>query len=195
MKRSFIVGVFLVIIISGCATSGNMESQLKHLKEEIYAEIRYQTGSVRDDLKKEFKTVESNLKNEIVEIRETHKKDKMEIDKTLIDHQKQIFNNRLVNEDNARRVYLLESIITARTSIAPQIKEGYITFVSDDEVSISLGSINGVKAGDNFGVYKGKDKIATIRIDVVEVNSSKGIMLSKERAISIGDKVEIENKE
>lgn len=52
-----------------------------------------------------------------------------------------------------------------------------------------------MRAGDYFEVNKDQEKIATIRIDTVEPNSSKGVVINKDKQISIGDKVEVEKKE
>lgn len=198
--------VLFLIMICGCASGGDMELRLRQLREETYAEIRNQASYLRDGFKKDLKDVENGIKkdmkdvqkdlqSQIVEMRETQKKDKIETDKTLIDHQKQIFSSKTIIEDNTRRVYYLESIITSRTPSAAQVKDGFITFINENEVSISLGSVNGVRAGDYFEVNKDQEKIATIRIDTVEPNSSKGVVVNKEKQISIGDKVEIEKKQ
>ncbi|MDP3013791.1 MAG: hypothetical protein Q8M92_06070 [Candidatus Subteraquimicrobiales bacterium] len=183
--------MFVLLNMFGCASSGDMELRLRQLREES----RNQTAETTDSLKKNIKEVENNLQKEISDVRATHNKDNLEINKTLIDQQKQIFNNRAILDETARRIYLLESIVTSRNAVAPETKAGFVTFIDDQGISISLGSINGVKAGDYFGVYKDTERIGTIRIDTVEVNSSKGMVLNKTNSISIGDKVEMDKKE
>ncbi len=117
-------------------------------------------------------------------------------DKSLIDHQKQILQNKRYLEDTARRVYFMESLICARSAVVPQVKEGYVTFVDGNRISISLGSVNDVKVGDNFAVLRDTYKIGTIQIDTLEMNSAKGVVInvSKDKTIIIGDKIEIEKK-
>ena len=192
MKRLDIVCVFIVIMVVCCNCGGGAESQVRQLREELKSEIRYQTNAVRDSCNKDIKEVDSNLQKEIDDVKETHRKDTVQIDKTLIDHQKQIFSNKTMLEDSARRVYLLESIITSKTPVVTQTKEGYVIFVKGSEVSISLGGMNGINEGDHFVVFKDSDKIGTIKIESVETNSSKGTILQSSGTISIGDKVEIE---
>ncbi len=193
-----------VIFVSGCAS--DMESQLRYVKEEIYREMRNQNSNIRDDLRKEIKDVEvgnkkdikdlqSSLKSEINDLREAQRKYSMETDRTIIDHQKQIFQNQTVMQDSARRVYLLEALLAAKVPVASQTKnEGYITYIEDKNVSISIGTVNGIKTGDIIDVYRDKDKIGTIEIEVVDLNSSKGKLLESSMLISVGDRVELTKK-
>ena len=199
--------VFIVIVmVSGCASNDGLEMQIKQLREEVYSEIRTQKTDVRDSLRKEIKDSEGemkkyiqdeqkNLQNQISEVKEMQKKYAFETDKSLIDHQRQIFQNKAVMEDTARRIYMIESVITSKSPIVPQqISEGFITFVENKKVALSLGSINGIKVGDQFGVFRDKEKIGTIEINTVERDSSQGLIIENSKGIFLGDRVEIEKK-
>lgn len=199
--------VFIVIVmVSGCASNDGLEMQIKQLREEVYSEIRTQKTDVRDSLRKEIKDSEGemkkyiqdeqkNLQNQISEVKEMQKKYAFETDKSLIDHQRQIFQNKAVMEDTARRIYMIESVITSKSPIVPQqISEGFITFVENKKVALSLGSINGIKVGDQFGVFRDKEKIGTIEINTVERDSSQGLIIENSKGIFLGDRVEMEKK-
>ena len=198
----FIISVFF----SGCASNDGLEMQIKQLREEVYSEIRTQKTDLRDSLRKEIKDSEGemkkyiqdeqkNLQNQISEVKEMQKKYAFETDKSLIDHQRQIFQNKAVMEDTARRIYMIESVITSKSPIVPQqISEGFITFVENKKVALSLGSINGIKVGDQFGVYRDKEKIGTIEINTVERDSSQGLIVENKKEIFLGDRVELDKK-
>jgi ABC-type microcin C transport system permease subunit YejB len=195
-----------IVIFAGCASNDGLEMQIKQLREELYSEIRTQKTDVRDSLRKEIKDSEGemkkyiqdeqkNLQNQISEVKEMQKKYAFETDKSLIDHQRQIFQNKAVMEDTARRIYMIESVITSKSPIVPQqISEGFITFVENKKVALSLGSINGIKVGDQFGVFRDKEKIGTIEINTVERDSSQGLIIENSKGIFLGDRVEIEKK-
>lgn len=222
MKYIWNIGVLASLSLYGCASMDDVELRMNRLRTELHSEMRAQTDQIkqtfRSDIKdmegenrqninnvknsldkdlkdvaseskKELNSVKSTLTKEIGELKVLQNKYAMETDKILVDHQKQIFQNKELVSDLMRRVYLLESIVTSRTSVQ---KEGYVTFVSNDTVSISLGSANGVRAGDYFGVYKETEKIGVIKIDTVEVDSSRGVVIKKVTAISIGDRVDLE---
>jgi hypothetical protein len=211
-----------ILFIYGCASMDDVELRMNRLRTELYSEVRNQTNNVREASRNDIKDMEGENKKDINNVRDISRKDLQDVeseskkdinnvkislmkeidelkhvqnkyvaetDKTSVDHQRQIFQNKALVNDLLRRVYLLESIVTSKTSVQ---KEGYVTFVSDDIVSISLGSANGVRAGEYFGVYKETEKIGAIKIDTVEVDSSKGVVVNKVTAISIGDRVDPE---
>jgi exonuclease VII large subunit len=182
-----------------------MDRKSRQLKDEIYAEMKMHIDNMRITFKKELKNLDNenkksfeNLTNkvqtEMTQAMELQKKYALETDKTLIDYQKQILQDKLILEDTARRVYLLESIVSAKAPVVPQFKGGYVTFVDGNRISISLGGVNEVKVGDYLGIYKDTKKIGTIQIDTVAMNSSKGVVINikKGKTINIGDKIEIE---
>jgi hypothetical protein len=206
-----------VLFIAGCAGNGGLETQMKQLRAELFSEIKSRNAELyegfRKDIseseersKKNFLDLESKtrkdmvslsktLQNELSEVKETHNKYSIETDKTLLDHQKQIFQNKGFLDDNARRVYMLETIVTTRNaSVSPLMKEGYITFIDKKKVAFSLGAANGVKSGDKCLVYKNNENIGTIIIDAVERESSRGTILESRKDVSIGDKVELGKK-
>lgn len=212
MRRLALAVVFLagVLSVTGCASSGDLERRVAQLREDIYRdikdqsrstkdEIRKQVGETEDRLGKEVKAVDDSQKKaqvslgeEIVKIKETHDKDNIETGKTLIDHQKQIYSDRAMLEDTARRVYLLEKIVMSMTPAPKQSKSGYVTDANGDSVAISLGSVNGVNTGDMFTVSSGGEAIATVRVDTVEPNSARGKVISSTggASVSVGDDVE-----
>lgn len=185
LRLRSIVSSLLLLILFGCA--GDMDLRLRQQREEIYTEVQRQLSEIR--------SAQNEMKKEINDIKKTQERESLELNKNLVDQQKQIFSDRAVLDETSKRVYFLESIITTRTPIAPQMKDVFVTFVQDDEASISAGSVSGVRTGDCFGVYKNAEKIGTIRIDIVEVNSSKGQITNKTQPVSIGDRVEMEKKE
>jgi hypothetical protein len=185
MRRLLSMGaLFVVLALAGCA--GDMDLRLRQQREEIYNQVQRQYNELRQ--------TQNVLQKEIDELKAAHGKDLMEANKTLLDHQRQIFSDRDVLNETSKRVYFLESIITARTPVASQIKDTFVTFVRDDEVSISAGSVSGVRTGDLFSIYKKNEKIGALRIDIVEVNSSRGQITEKTEPVSIGDRVEPEKK-
>jgi hypothetical protein len=70
----------------------------------------------------------------------------------------------------------------------------FITYVENKKVSISIGSNNGVRAGDQFTVYKDKDIIGFVEIEVVERESSSGNIIDSSKQISVGDRIELKKK-
>ena len=205
-KQFGFLAVSLFFVISGCATSGDIEMRTKQLKEEVYAEMKMRIDNMRDTFKKElkdatnenkqnFEDLKNNVQTAMTQTKELQKKYALETDRTLIDQQKQILQDKLILEDTARRVYLLESLVSAKAAVIPQVKDGYVTFIDGNRVSISLGSVNEVRLGNYFGIYKGTDKIGSIQIDTVEMNSSKGVVinLTDGKKINIGDKIQLED--
>jgi hypothetical protein len=84
-------------------------------------------------------------------------------------------------------------LMTARRATPPEQREGYITFVKEKQVAISLGSESGVRTGEIFEVYKGgslKNQIASIRILSVEAESANAEIMNQSDTISIGDRVD-----
>ncbi len=215
MKR-FVICVSAAWLLSGCASSNTMEVQLKQMKEEIYATMRNNMRDQGETLRSEIKGTEDrskadmnemnrnigkdiaefkkSLEKDMSDIKDVHKKYSIETDKTLNDQQRQIFQNKTVAEDSARRIYMLEQIIP-RGPVTPQpIREGFITYVENKKVSISIGSNNGVRAGDQFMVYKDKDNIGIVEIEVVERESSSGNVIESSKQLSVGDRIELKKK-
>jgi hypothetical protein len=111
----------------------------------------------------------------------------------MIDLQKDFLANKRVVEDTARRTYLLEMLMTARRATPSEQREGYITYVKEKQVAISLGGESGVRTGDLFEVFKGgsgKKQIASIRILSVEAESAAGEIVNQTDTVSIGDRVD-----
>ncbi len=216
MKRIVFCAAVACLFV-GCASSNTMEVRLRQMKAELNETMRSQMRDQIENMKAEIREVDARNKNEIKEmsrgigkdmadlkksiekemsdIKETQKKHAVETDKTLIDQQKQIFQSKTVIDDSARRVYLLESIITSRGTVASHpTREGFVTYVESKKVSVSLGSSNGVRAGDQYAVYKNKDKIGLVEIEIVELESSSGNIVKSSKPISVGDRIEQEKK-
>ena len=218
MGRFRELALFLaVMFLGGCASSGALETQIQQLRAEINNKMSSRDAELRGEIKREAVRAEEKTRKDQIdlearirkdlsdldksvqgamsEIRETHRKYTVETDKTLLDQQKQIFQSKTVLDDNARRVYMLETIVTARSVVVPQqMWEGYVTFVEGNKASVSLGNMNGLKVGDRFEVVKDNAKIGVIEIEAVERETSRGAILPESKKISIGDKVETEKK-
>ena len=129
-------------------------------------------------------------------VKDTDNKRDLEIEKinlALNEIKEEQANIRMIAEENERRISQLELPLA---SAQPQEKriEGYITFVKEFTVFISLGKNNGVKLGDVFDVYKGKEskeKIASFTITAVDLESSSGEIENKTQDVDVGYFVKI----
>jgi len=124
-------------------------------------------------------------------VKDTDIKRDLEIEKinlTLSEIKKEQANIRAIAEENERRISQLEP---STASKRPQEKriEGSITFVKESTAFISVGKDAGVKLGDVFGVYKNresKEKIASLKITVVDLGASSGEISERTQDISAG---------
>lgn len=198
MRSSWVTLIFLAVILSGCATPGIDEARLKVSEMELRSEFREQLDAakqelrqeLRQEIKNESRALESEIKGAgdgaqagLTELRGLHDKDNIEL-------QKEIFNNKKMIEDQAKRIYLIESIVTAKAAAPAHVEEeGLVTYVDGINISISLGSGDKVKPGDVFGIYKGGRKIASGKAIKVDTNSSEAMVVSKKEEISVGDSV------
>jgi hypothetical protein len=200
MKRIMII--MFVLVCAGCATSGNVDELMKQLNE-LTEKTKQANESLKNDYKRDLATAQQslqtdynnkfdNFKKELDAQKEVHQKDMKEVNVTLIDIQKDFFQNRRLTEDNARRTYIIESLIAATRSTPEERAEGEIVYLKDNDVTTSLGSKHGLKAGDMLAVYKNsssQEKLATIRIMVTETTQSKGEIVEKSAAIARGNVV------
>ena len=180
---------FLFLFLMGCANTEGLETQIKMLRTEMQTQLETQNKMLRSDMQ----TQNQSLSQKIADLKTTHEKDTKEIQTSIIDLQKDFFANKRVVEDTARRTYLLEMLMTARRATPSEQREGYITYVKEKQVAISLGGESGVRTGDLFEVFKGgsgKKEIASIRILSVEAESAVGEIVSQTDTISIGDRVD-----
>lgn len=185
--------VLLFWFLVGCANTEGLETQMKILRTEMQTQMETQAKMLRNDMQ----TQNQSLIQKITDLKALHDKDSKEINTLIIEIQKDILANKRVVEDNARRVYLLEMLIAARRPTPYEQREGFITFVKDKQVAISLGSQSGIRVDEIMEVYKGgslKKQIALIKILTVEPESSSGEIISQIEAVSIGDRVEIKKK-
>ena len=95
---------------------------------------------------------------------------------------------RAMVAENEIRIFQLEP---STTSKRPQKKrqEGAVTFVKESTVFISLGKKDGVRLGNIFGVYtdkKSEEKIASIKITAVDLESSSGEIENKTQDVNVG---------
>jgi len=159
------------------------------LRTEMQTQMETQAKMLRSDMQSQNQA----LSKKIDDLKAVHEKDTKETQTSMIDLQRDFLANKRVVEDTARRTYLLEMLMTARRATPSEQREGYITFVKDKQVAISLGSESGVRTGEIFEVYKGgslKNQIASVRILSVETESSIGEILQQSEDISIGDRVD-----
>ena len=187
-KQKLLIPLLLIFII-GCASTEGLEMQIRTLKTEMQTQMETQTKMLRSDMQ----TQNQSLNKKIDDLKAIHEKDTKEVQTSIIDLQRDFIANKRVVEDTARRTYLLEMLMTARRATPAEQREGYITFVKDKQVAISLGSESGVRTGEIFDVYKGgslKNQIASIRILSVEAESANAEILNQSETISIGDRVD-----
>jgi hypothetical protein len=180
---------FLFLFLMGCANTEGLETQIKMLRTEMQTQLETQNKMLRSDMQ----TQNQSLSQKIADLKTTHEKDTKEIQTSIIDLQKDFLANKRVVEDTARRTYLLEMLMTARRATPSEQREGYITYVKEKQVAISLGGESGVRTGDLFEIFKGgsgKKQIASIRILSVEAESAVGEIVSQTDTISIGDRVD-----
>jgi hypothetical protein len=187
-KPKLLIPLLLIFII-GCASTEGLEIQIRTLKSEMQTQMETQTKMLRNDMQ----TQNQSLNKKIDDLKGTHEKDAKEFQTSMMDLQRDFLANKRVVEDTARRAYLLEMLMTARRATPAEQREGYITFIKDKQVAISLGTESGVRIGEIFEVYKGgslKNQIASVRILSVEAESSVGEILQQTEDISIGDRVD-----
>jgi len=187
-KQKILVPLLLVFII-GCAGTEGLEMQIRTLRTEMQTQMETQTKMLRNDMQSQ----NQSLNKKIDDLKALHEKDTKEVQTSIIDLQRDFIANKRVVEDTARRTYLLEMLMTARRATPAEQREGYITFVKDKQVAISLGSESGVRTGEIFDVYKGgslKNQIASIRILSVEAESANAEIINQSETISIGDRVD-----
>jgi hypothetical protein len=180
---------FLLLFFMGCASTEGLETQIKMLRAEMQTQMETQARMLRSDMQNQNQA----LSKKIDDLKAVHEKDTKETQTSLIDLQRDFLANKRVVEDTARRTYLLEMLMTARRATPSEQREGYITFVKDKEVAISLGSESGVRTGEIIEVYKGgslKNQIASIRILSVEAESANAEIINQAETISIGDRVD-----
>ena len=180
---------FLLLFFMGCANTEGLETQIKMLRTEMQTQMETQAKMLRSDMQNQNQA----LSKKIDDLKAVHEKDTKETQTSLIDLQRDFLANKRVVEDTARRTYLLEMLMTARRATPSEQREGYVTFVKDKQVAISLGSEAGVRTGEIFEVYKGgslKNQIASVRILSVETESSIGEILQQSDDISIGDRAD-----
>jgi hypothetical protein len=180
---------FLLLFFIGCASTEGLETQIKTLRTEMQTQMETQAKMLKSDMQSQNQA----LSRKIDDLKAVHEKDTKETQTSMIDLQRDFLANKRVVEDTARRTYLLEMLMTARRATPSEQREGYVTFVKDKQVAISLGSEAGVRTGEIFEVYKGgslKNQIASVRILSVETESSIGEILQQSDDISIGDRAD-----
>jgi uncharacterized protein YukE len=129
-------------------------------------------------------------------VKTTNNKTDLEMEKinrALDEIKKEQANIKVMVEENDRRISQLETS-GASKRLQEKRLEGSITFVKESTAFISVGKDAGVKLGDVFGVYKNresKEKIASIRISAVDLESSSGEIEEKSQDVGIGYFVKI----
>jgi hypothetical protein len=180
---------FLLLFFTGCASTEGLETQIKMMRTEMQTQLETQNKMLRADMQSQNQA----LSRKIDDLRAVHEKDTKEAQTSIIELQRDFLANKRVVEDTARRTYLLEMLMTARRATPSEQREGYVTFVREKQVAISLGTESGVRTGEIFEVYKGgslKKQIASIRILSVEAESANAEIMDQSETISIGDRVD-----
>jgi len=124
-------------------------------------------------------------------VKDTDIKRDLEIEKinrTLDEIKKEQANIRAMAEESDRRISQLETPSASKRLQEKRI-EGSITFVKESTAFISVGKDAGVKLGDVFGVYEdreSKEKIASIKITAVDLESASGEIEKKTQDIGVG---------
>ena len=183
----------LLLTLTGCSSTSALDEKFQAMRRDLQSELKREVDRVNSDYKRDLQTTQQSLQNEInskhelamngIEVlKQLHHKDTKEINTTLIDVQKDFFQNRRVTEENSRRVYILESLIAATRSGSDEKVEGEILRVQENQITTSLGSRSGIKAGDKLAVYKdtvAREQLGTIQIIVAESTQSTGEVLEK----------------
>jgi hypothetical protein len=180
---------FLLLFFIGCASTEGLETQIRMMRTEMQTQLETQNKMLKADMQGQNQA----LSKKIDDLKAVHEKDTKETQTTIIDLQRDFIANKRVVEDTARRTYLLEMLMTARRATPSEQREGYITFVKEKQVAISLGSEAGVRTGEIFEVYKGgslRNQIASIRILSVEAESANAEIMNQSDTISIGDRID-----
>ena len=201
MRRLFVI--MSLLVCSGCAGSEAVDEGMKKVRSDMMAEIKQSQENAKSDYNRDLasmqKTIQADYnskfevyKKDLDAQKEAQQKDIKDVNVTLIDIQKDFFQNRRLTEDSARRVYIVESLIAATRSAPEEKLEGEIVYLKDSEVITSLGSKQGIKAGDLLVVYKDnsfKEKLGTLRVMVAESTQSKGEILEKNAVVARGNAV------
>jgi hypothetical protein len=169
-----------------------MMAEIKQSHESTKTDYTRELAAMQKSMQTDYNSKFDTYKKDMDALKEAHQKDIKDVNVTLIDIQKDFFQNRRITEDNARRVYIVESLIAATRSAPEEKLEGEIVYSKDGEVITSLGSKQGIKAGDMLVVYKDnsfKEKLATIRVMVAEATQSKGEILEKTAIVARGNAV------
>jgi hypothetical protein len=194
--------VVCVLVCAGCASTdaldelkklrADMTEKIKESDEKLRKEYKADLAQAQQSLQSGFNAKLTDVKKELDQLKEVHQKDNKEVNVTLIDVQKDVFTNRRITEDTARRVYIMETLYASRGPVVEERAEGEIVHMKDADITTSLGSKHGIKAGDLLGVYRGnssKEKLATIRVMVAETGQSNGEIVEKSTDVLRGDVV------
>ena len=129
-------------------------------------------------------------------VKDTNNKRDLEIEKinlTLNEIKKEQASIKMIAEENEKRISMLETAGGSKKPLSKRL-EGSITFVKESTAFISVGKDAGVKLGDVFGVYEdreSKEKIASLKITAVDLESASGAIEEKKQDISVGYFVKI----
>ncbi|MCP4375898.1 MAG: hypothetical protein GY794_06965 [bacterium] len=108
---------------------------------------------------------------------------------------------RLIKDLRAEKAELEAELASAgkgggASSVAPvpvmapgQSVSGKVTAVSDGVASINIGSAKGIKEKMVLTIFRGGNFVAHLRIDLVEPDTSAGVILNKKLDVAQGDQV------
>jgi hypothetical protein len=194
MRSFWIAGILLAAAVTGCASPGIDEVRLKQFEMDLKAEFRTQIEAARKEMQAEISKDKLELQSDINDVREGARSEVSAL-KTLhdsdnVERQKQFFSNKRLIEDQAKRVYLIESIVTTKAASTEYKKEdGFVTSIEGENIAISIGGERDIKSGDEIGIYKGDERVASGKITKVGTSSSEGVLVTEEEEVSVGDTV------
>ena len=191
MKRLLLVSM-MMLFCAGCAAT--VDEQVQRIRSEITAEIEAAKAESKRELAASQESLRADFKKELDAHKEQNQKTEKDVNLTLIDIQKDFFQNRRVTEDNARRVYILESLVAATRTASEEKAEGEIVLLDGSNVTTTLGTKQGIKAGDRLAVYKdvsSQEKLATIRVMVAEATQSKCEIVDQASGLGRGNVVKL----
>ena len=149
-----------------------MEAELGKLKEQ-------QVGLAEDHRRAQdlMRATDSS----VTSLRVSNQQDLLNMKTDVVQIRSEMTEIRDLMHRNAAPAQAPAPVNNPPASAAPPAADGYITQVSDSEVTINLGSAAGIRVGMRFSVYHGNDlqsRIGIVEItDVIDPNNSRAKIL------------------
>ena len=207
MRRIAMVGILALIFLG---TGGSAEAQPKPKDPAMYSEMQNQFGRVTDALNQiltrlaaiesevnRLKQLENEIRSTQGAVRAADQKASelaTSTTKELVDLKRdmtQLRSDVFTLGSEMRRSISAQPAPQQQAPAAPQqapLPEGYISEVTETEVTINLGSAAGIREGMRFSVFKAGDasktQIGTISIkQVLDANASKAEIIHKSAGV------------